>query len=68
MLTEKGFYRTSYKTRKEYDSITSKKCKCGHIISFATWKHNNVCNWCGRINFPNKKAEYDYYIKRRYGK
>lgn len=68
MLTEKGYYRINDKLRHDFDSITAKKCKCGHMISFSKWKTNNVCNWCGRINFINKKAEFDYYIKRRYGK
>lgn len=68
MITEKGFYKKDYELSSEYDSITSKKCKCGHIISFATFRKNNICKYCGRINFINKKAEFDYYIKRRYVK
>ena len=66
-IDKKGQY-FDYKMRSEYDSITSKKCKCGHIITFHCKNPNNICRCCGRINFLNKKAEYDYMIKRRFSK
>lgn len=66
-IDKKGrFY--DYEMRSEYDALTSKKCKCGHVITFHSKNPNNVCRYCGRINFLNKKAEFDYMIKRRYAK
>lgn len=64
---DKASARYDYKTRSEYETITSKKCKCGHVINF-DYNDNNVCRYCGTIHFLNKKAEYKYYLKRRLGK
>ena len=64
---DKITFAKDYKLHSEYDSITSKRCKCDHIISFV-YNDNNICRYCGNINFLNKKAEYKYYVKRRLGK
>lgn len=42
-------------------------CKCGHSVNFFSKIPYLECTHCHNIIFRNKKAEYDYRIKRRMG-
>lgn len=32
------------------------KCSCGHV--FATMKEKDLCSWCGKYVYKNKKNEF----------
>ncbi len=49
----------------EYFSLTKHKCKCGHVMNFYTSIPYLECEYCGRLNFRNKKCEFDYKVKRK---
>ena len=51
----------------EYYTKTKVKCICGHVTNFVGRKDYKECSHCNRIIFKNKKAEYNYKIKRRLG-
>lgn len=59
--------RLNYKVKAEYDSLTSKKCQCGHVITFKDYEYS-ICKYCGNLHFISKKAEFDYRIRRKYGR
>ena len=38
---------------------------CGHTLSFFAFeKDTKVCSHCGTMNFRNKKAEFEYQLKK----
>lgn len=39
------------------------KCKCGHSLYIPKASKKQVCNWCGRMNYYDKKTEYDEKLK-----
>lgn len=41
------------------------KCKCGHSVLVV--KDKNICSWCGRFIFKDKKAEFKYRVGRKLG-
>lgn len=51
----------------EYLAITRVTCKCGHRVNFLSPAPYIECTHCHNLIFRNKKAEYDYRIKRRLG-
>lgn len=57
-------------TSSEWWTKTRKKCPyCGHVLGFYKPSIKYVeCNFCGNIVFRDKKAEYDFRIKRRFTK
>lgn len=59
--------RLDYETKSEYEHMTSRKCRCGHIITFKDYGYS-ICKYCGEIHFITKKAEFDYRIRRKYGR
>lgn len=54
------------KKQSDYISLISRKCKCGHTITFETRAKNKKCSYCGNLVFWDKKSEYDFKIKRRF--
>lgn len=42
-------------------------CKCGHSVNFFSNIPYIECTFCHNLIFRNKKAEYDYRLKRRIG-
>ena len=56
-----------YRYDDEYIDKISRKCKCGHIQIVDTRERYKKCRFCGRIVFLDKKAEFNYKVKRRYG-
>lgn len=46
----------------EYDKVKY-KCSCGHRTIIPKWADKNICSWCGKYVFKNKKDEFDYRIK-----
>lgn len=51
----------------EYLAETRVICKCGHRVNFFTQVPYIECTHCHDIIFRDKKAEYNYRIKRRLG-
>lgn len=51
----------------EFLNETRRECKCGHTVNFVSKIPYIICNHCGRLIFKDKKAEYDYRIKRKFG-
>lgn len=45
---------------------TRRYCKCGHSMHFYKYEPYIRCTHCGKLVFRDKKAEYDYMIKRRF--
>lgn len=41
-------------------------CKCGHSVNFFSHAPYIECSYCHDLIFRDKKAEYDYKIKRRF--
>ena len=33
------------------------KCKCGHVLVMIN-KKKDICSWCGRMVYKNKKEEF----------
>ena len=51
----------SYKDLNKYaDELQNfiYKCKCGHSVLIRHGKIKNICNWCGRSVYRNKKDEF----------
>ena len=40
-------------------------CKCGHVVNFVTNIPWIECTYCHDLIFRNKKAEFDYKVKRK---
>lgn len=38
-------------------------CKCGHRVVIPKWVDKQLCDWCGRYVFKDKKSEFKYRIK-----
>ena len=55
-----------FKIDPEYTRSVSRTCKCGHVVNIYNKSGKVLCKWCGNIVFLNKKAEYDFKIKRRF--
>lgn len=49
-----------------YLDATRVVCKCGHRVNFISKIPYIECTHCHNIIFRNRKAEYDYKIKRRF--
>lgn len=60
LLTEKEFSRMI----DEYDKVKY-KCKCGHRVVIPYNVDKQVCSWCKRYVFKNKKDEALYRIKEK---
>ena len=50
---------------KLWDDITkrTKKCKCGHSITFKKETNRVICNWCGHWCYQNKFDEFKYRLR-----
>lgn len=48
----------------EYDKVKY-KCKCGHKVVIPNWVDKQVCGWCGKYVFKDKKVEFKYRVKER---
>ena len=49
---------------KEYDKVKY-TCECGHRVVIPKWVDKNLCRWCGRYVFKNKKDEFEYRMKEK---
>ena len=49
----------------EYTSLVSRKCKCGHTVTIYNRYGREICKWCGRNVFLDKKHELYYIMKRK---
>ena len=52
---------------KDFTKIYRRKCKCGMNVYVYPKSKYRFCKNCGNIVFLDKKAEFDFKIKRRYG-
>lgn len=50
----------------EFLYLTKVICKCGHRVNFISKIPYIECSHCHNLIFRNKKAEYDFRIKRRF--
>lgn len=55
------------KHNDKYIALTRVTCKCGHVVNFYTRIPYIECSYCHDIIFKDKKAEYNYRIKRKLG-
>lgn len=49
---------------ERYITSVSRKCKCGHTVSIFNRNGREICKWCGRLVFIDKKYEFLYKMKR----
>lgn len=47
-----------------YTTLVSRKCKCGHSVPIYSRHRREICKWCGRMVFLDKKDEFKYNMKR----
>ena len=60
MLSAKEFSRqTNMLNKAKY------KCKCGHRIIIPLWVDKQICDWCGKYVFREKKDEFKYRLKEK---
>lgn len=58
-------------TIKEFKKMTDEYekvkyiCKCGHRVVIPKWVDKQLCDWCGRYVFKDKKVEFKYRVKER---
>lgn len=56
-------------TIKEFQKMTDEYekvkyiCKCGHRVVIPKWVDKQLCDWCGRYVFKDKRSEFKYRIK-----
>jgi len=60
LLSEKEFRKLA----DEEDKVKY-TCKCGRRVIISNKKDKEVCSWCGRYVFKNKKDEFKYRVKER---
>ena len=48
----------------KYENCEIVYCECGHSMHFYR-NHSAICNWCGRMVYPSKKAEFKEKIGRK---
>lgn len=58
LLTLEEYKRMS----DEYDKVKY-RCKCGHRVIIPNWVDKQICGWCGRYVFKNKKDEFNYKLR-----
>lgn len=48
---------------KRFDSVSNHtiKCSCGHSI--LTTKQKQLCDWCGKYVYKDKKLEFEERLK-----
>lgn len=51
----------------EFLDKTKVICKCGHRVNFISRVPYIECSFCHNLIFRDKKAEYDYKVKRKLG-
>ena len=42
---------------EEYDKVKY-TCKCGHRVIIPKWVDKNLCDWCNRYVYKDKKQEF----------
>jgi len=58
-------------TIKEFKKMTDEYekvkyiCKCGHRVVIPKWVDKQLCDWCGRYVFKDKKREFNYRISEQ---
>lgn len=52
---------------QEFLDATRVVCKCGHVVNFLSKREYIECTHCHNLIFKNKKAEYNYRLKRKMG-
>ena len=57
ILTIKEFKRMT----DEYEQVKY-ICKCGHRVVIPKWVDKQLCDWCGRYVFKDKRSEFKYRI------
>ena len=60
ILTIKEFKRMT----DEYEKVKY-ICKCGHRVVIPKWVDKQLCDWCGRYVFKDKKVEFNYRISEQ---
>lgn len=55
----------NYKYNDDYTSKCSVKCDCGHVINIYNRSGTEICKYYGKLNFVNKKKEFEYRLKRK---
>ena len=48
----------------EYDKVKI-QCKCGHKTVIPMWVDKQICGWCGKFVFRDKKKEFEYRMKEQ---
>lgn len=48
-----------------YDKIKVKCEKCGHSIIMPRWVDKQLCDYCGKYRFRDKKTEFMYRLKEK---
>lgn len=39
------------------------QCKCGHKTVIPVWVDKQICGWCGKFVFRDKKKEFEYRMQ-----
>lgn len=53
--------------KQEFLDATRVVCVCGHVVNFISKREYFECSHCHKMIFKDKKAEYNYRLKRRLG-
>lgn len=49
-----------YEEKQKY----THKCDCGHSVFIPNRKDRAICRYCHKLIFKDKKAEFEYRMKR----
>ena len=41
------------------------RCKCGHRTVIPKCAEKQICGWCGKYVFRDKKVEFEYRVKEK---
>lgn len=60
MLTDKEYKRQT----EELDKVKY-RCSCGHRVVIPDKANKQLCSWCHKYVFKDKKDEFEYRLKEK---
>lgn len=54
-----------YKYNDEFQSLMTRKCKCGHSVTIYSRHRREICSNCGAYVFLTKKDEFEFKLRKK---
>lgn len=64
MMKRRTKKQKEWDNQSDYYDRVKILCSCGHKNVIPVWVDRNVCSWCGKYVYRNKRLEFEEKLKQ----